>query len=70
MEETSVGDGAGSWQAASVPVAGRTVTETYVARRGLPCARLGQNSSPLFLLDDVIIWLRAQNVAAREGEGP
>ena len=51
-------------------VTARTVTETYVARRGLPCIRLGQNSAPLFLLDEIICWLRAQNVAEREGREP
>ena len=41
----------------------RTVTETYVKRKGLPCVRLARNSSPLFLLEDVVVWLRASDAA-------
>jgi hypothetical protein len=51
-------------------VSARTVTETYVARRGLPCVRLGQNSAPLFLLDEVISWLKTQDVSERGGGSP
>lgn len=39
----------------------RTVTERYV-KRGMPCVRLASNGSPLFLLDDVVAWLRENDV--------
>ena len=43
----------------------RTVTERYV-KRGLPCVRLATNGPPLFLLEDVVVWLRQADV--RRGE--
>lgn len=42
----------------------RTVTERYVAELGLPCVRLASNQPPLFILADVVAWLRS-----RGGEG-
>ena len=42
-------------------VSARTVTERYV-KRGLPCVRLAANGPPLFLLDDVVVWLRQSDI--------
>ena len=42
-------------------VSARTVTERYV-KRGLPHVRLATNGPPLFLLEDVIAWLREADV--------
>lgn len=39
----------------------RTVTERYV-KRGLPCVRLAANGPPLFLLEDVVAWLREADI--------
>jgi hypothetical protein len=39
----------------------RTVTERYV-KRGLPCVRLAVNGPPLFLLEDVVAWLRQSDI--------
>ena len=39
----------------------RQVTQRYV-KRGLPCVRLAANGPPLFLLEDVIAWLRTANI--------
>lgn len=41
-------------------VTARTVTERYV-KRGLPHVRLATNGPPLFILKDVIAWLREAN---------
>ena len=43
-------------------VTARTVTERTV-KRGLPHVRLAWNGPPLFLLEDVIAWLRKADVA-------
>lgn len=50
----------------------RTVTETYVAKEGLPAHRLHKTASPWFLLDEVVEWVRAKNsgTAASEGSRP
>ena len=42
-------------------VSARTVTERYV-KRGLPCVRLAVNGPPLFLLEDVVAWLRQSDI--------
>ena len=39
----------------------RQVTQRYV-KRGLPRVRLAANGPPLFLLEDVIAWLRTANI--------
>jgi hypothetical protein len=49
-------------------VSARTVTESYVAKRGMPCVRLGRNSGPLFLIEDVVGWLRDQDATEQMGE--
>lgn len=41
----------------------RTVTETYVKKRGLPCIRLARNTAPVFLLEDVVCWLRENDLS-------
>ena len=48
-------------------VSERTVTETYVARMGLPAHRTGRTSSPLFLLDELKAWVGGLDVTAPEG---
>lgn len=40
-------------------VSRRTVTEVYVAKLGLPVHRTGRTSPPLFLLDEVVAWVRS-----------
>ena len=42
-------------------VTDRTVTERYV-KRGLPCVRLAANGPPLFLMEDVVAWLRQSDI--------
>lgn len=42
----------------------RTVTETYVAKTGLPVHRLHKTASPWFLMDEVVAWVRQQNGGA------
>lgn len=40
-------------------VAPRTVTDTYVAKLGLPAHRTGRTSPPLFVLGEVEAWVRS-----------
>ena len=48
----------------------RTVTERYV-KRGMPCVRLSAKGSPLFLLEDVVNWLREADVSRKDsGRSP
>ena len=39
----------------------RTVTETYVAKMGLPDHRAHKTASPWFLMDEVVAWVGQQN---------